>query len=225
MKKMVLLALLAATTLSANAQRKKTRANTSQSNWSLRLGLGLNADTQDPVGDPSVRNTGISINPALGYFVADNLEIGVRLGIGNNRTKNDSTTTSRVETNSTSTAFGIYGQKYFPINNWFAFTTTLDVGMRVGSIENTSTNGAITTKNSTGINAYGGALNLGFAFTPVNNLAIQANIAGLGGESGVLLNESPTPDVNFSNFGFNVWRQPTSVSLVWFFGRGMWNED
>jgi hypothetical protein len=62
---------------------------------------------------------------------------------------------------------------------------------------------------------------VGMAFTPVNRLAIQANIIGLGAVSGTRNNENGVADVNTSDFGLNVWRAPASVSLVWYFGRGL----
>ncbi len=225
MKKTILFALIACTAFTANAQRKKSRANTSQSNWAVRLGAGFNTSTDDPDDNSSVTKRNVLLAPSVGYFVVDNLEIGFRLSLDNSRDKN---VTDNIKYNTiveNNIGFGIYGQKYFPINNWFAFTGAIDLGIKIGNSENTFTNGAKVDIISQSTNAYGASASLGMAFTPVNNLAIQSTLIGIGGLTGARLNEDPIRDVSFNEFGINVWRQPAEVSLVWFFGRGLMNED
>jgi Outer membrane protein beta-barrel domain len=222
MKKFIIFGLIACSTITVNAQRKKTRANTSQGNWAVRVALGYNSENSDPVGVPeqSKSNT-LQFNPSVGYFIADNLEIGLNLDLQNKNESETFTATNKMELSGTSIGFGIYGQKYFPVNNWFAFTGRLDLGLANGNNKITSTINNIVTPTDQGDNNFGGSANFGLAFTPVNNLAIQANIIGIGAISGTLQNQANTPDVNYSRFGLNVWRQPTNVSLTWFFGRGM----
>jgi outer membrane protein len=224
MKKLFILSLVALSTITVNAQRKKTRANTSQGNWALRVGAGYNANSYDRVGDENFKESTINFSPSIGYFIADNLEIGLDVDVNWNKEKSTSTSVNNVETTTTDLGFGIYGLKYFPVNNWFAFTGGLSLGLSNGNGKTVITSANPSLTNTVGKNAFGGAANFGLAFTPVNNLAIQANIIGLGAMSGTILNEGTIPDVNTTEFGLNVWRQPASVSMTWFFGRGMWGE-
>ena len=224
MKKLFILSLVALSTLTVNAQRKKTRANTSQGNWALRLGAGYNSNTVDPTYLTKVdiysKTNSTNFTPSVGYFVSDNLEIGIKFDVNStkvNSTFNDST----IENKNNSVGFGIYGLKYFPVNNWFAFTGGLELGLMngTGNLQTFKYTKYYTVGYTT--NSFGGAANFGMAFTPVNRLAIQANIIGLGAQSGTIQNEDYTPDVNTSNFGLNVWRASSSVSLVWYFGHGL----
>ena len=89
-------------------------------------------------------------------------------------------------------------------------------------------NGSITTPTGGVTSGVGGAVNFGFAFTPYNAFSLQANIAGLGVNSS---RNDPdgvaplNPTVNTTEFGFNVHRQTSNLSLVWFFGRGLWKKN
>jgi Outer membrane protein beta-barrel domain len=222
MKKLIVLSLVALSTLTVNAQRKKTRANTSQGNWALRVGAGFNTTSNDEVGTNAIiKNTKISVMPSIGYFIADNLEIGLNIGISND--KNTNTDINSIISSATTNMLNasVYGMKYFPINNWFAVTGAVELGLGNGEVK-TQVNNFSPVSNTR--NEFGGAANLGMAFTPVNNLAIQANIISLGAVSGTESKVAPERDSNYSNFGLNVWRSPMSVSLVYYFGRGMSND-
>ena len=221
MKKLFILSLVALSTLTVNAQRKKTRANTSQGNWALRLGAGYNSNTVDPTNVPVTKTTSTNFTPSVGYFVSDNLEIGLKLDVNSTKVNETTTSTYKTEDKNSSVGFGIYGLKYFPVNNWFAFTGGLDLGLMNGNGNLLTYSGSNSTTVGYTSNSFGGAANFGMAFTPVNRLAIQANIIGLGAVSGTRNNENGVADVNTSDFGLNVWRAPASVSLVWYFGRGL----
>ena len=213
--------MVALSTLTVNAQRKKTKANTSQGNWALRLGAGYNSNTVDPTGVPVTKSTSTNFTPSVGYFVSDNLEIGLKLDVNStkvNSTLNDST----IENKNNSVGFGIYGLKYFPVNNWFAFTGGVELGLTngTGNLQTIYKSNSSTKIVGYATNSFGGAANFGMAFTPVNRLAIQANIIGLGAVSGTI-NKEDGPDVNTSDFGLNVYRAGASVSLVWYFGSGL----
>jgi hypothetical protein len=80
-------------------------------------------------------------------------------------------------------------------------------------------------KEESGIsNGVGGAANFGFSFTPYNALALQADIAGLGVGSMKTDYDGANNTVNTTNAGFNVWRNPYNLSIVWYFGRGLWKK-
>jgi hypothetical protein len=221
MKKILILGLVALTTLTANAQRKRTKANTSQGMWALRLGAGFNSETIDPAGDAITKIRNLTATPSLGYFVADNLELGVNFGIGSNRSETTNTINPLTTNTATgnSTRVGLYVQKYWPMNNWFALYGKADAGLMFGNGEqkNLLASGTTITSGSTE-NGFGGALNMGFAFTPVSNMALMADIAGFGIQSSTTDPDGPNNSIANTNLGVNVWRQPYQLTMVWFFG-------
>jgi hypothetical protein len=231
MKKIIIFSLMLISALSVDAQRKRTRTATSQGNVVVRLGMGINSTKSDPDLDPIERTSTINFTPSVGYMVVDNLELGVDLSI-NNSWGEDVTTQSPVVnknvTDATNVGFGVYVQKYFPLNNWFAFTTKVDLGLSTGSYSSDAVNGSIITPSGGVTSGAGGAANFGFAFTPYNAFSLQANIAGFGIQS---TKNDPdgvapgNPVTNTTEFGFNVHRQTTNLTLVWFFGRGLWKKN
>jgi hypothetical protein len=222
MKKILVLGLVALSTLTANAQRKRTKANTSQGMWAVRLGAGYNSTTTDPSGDAETKATTISVMPSVGYFVADNLELGINFRANSNNT--DQTITANPLSTSTSkgtgTGVGIYGQKYWPMNNWFALYGNANIGLDFGSGEVTTLANNVTNKVGTSTNGYGGSVSMGFAFTPVRNMALTADIVGFGVNTSTSDPDGPNNQTVTTNLGANVWRQPFQLSYVWFFGNG-----
>ena len=230
MKKLAILSLMVISALSVDAQRKRTRTATSQGNVVVRLGMGVNHEKNDPDLDPVYRETNIHFQPSVGYMVIDNLELGVNFSVNNMNSEDVASQNpilSKTVTDATDVGFGVYVQKYFPLNNWFALTGMADLGLSTGTYSTNTVLGAVTTPvavNSGNRNGVGGSVNFGFSFTPYNALALQANIAGIG-----VHNMKTDPDgvnntVNTTNVGFNVWRQPYNMSIVWFFGRGLWKK-
>lgn len=216
--------------LSVDAQRKRTRTATSQGNVVVRLGMGVNFEKNDPDLDPVYRQTDINFKPSIGYMVVDNLELGVNLSVTNQNTENVITQNpilNKTVTDATDVGFGVYVQKYFPLNNWFALTTSADLGLSTGTYNTNNVVGAVTTPvtASTGNrNGVGGGINFGFSFTPYNALALQANIAGFGVQSMKTDPDGVNNSTNNTKVGFNVWRQPYNMSVVFFFGRGLWKK-
>lgn len=230
MKKLIILSLMIVSALSVDAQRKRTRTATSQGNVAVGLGIGLNYQKEDPDLDRETKTTGVSFNPSVGYMVVDNLELGVDLGIGNNRKEaTDSISPVLVQTitKSTNVNFGVYLKKYFPLNNWFAFTTSAMINLSTGTYSMDNLHGSVTypvtsmTGNTSGV---GAGINFGMAFTPYNAFALQANIAGFGVNTTKNDPDGVNNATNTTNVGFNVMRNTASLDFVWYFGRGLWKK-
>jgi hypothetical protein len=227
MKKILIFTLLAITTLTVNAQRRKTRASTSQGNWALRLGGNYNSNTSDPTSDPLYKTTEFNINPSIGYLIVDNFELGLTFNVGN--IKNDMTTVNNPLSKYISTdktmGVGLYVQKYFPINNWFAFYVNGQGGTTFGNFARTdfSGTGSVNLDPFNGsISGYNGAASFGFGFTPVNNFMLSADIAKLSLSNQTRDPNGPNNSVNSSDFGISTLRNGVNINLVWFFGRDMW---
>lgn len=231
MKKIIIFSLMLVSALSVDAQRKRTRTATSEGNSVIRLGVGYNSTVSDPDLDLINRTSTFSVPLSIGYMVIDNLEMGV--DISYNQTWGEEVLTqspvvSKNVFNATNGGLAVYGQKYFPLNNWFAFTAKANLGMSWGSYSDDAVIGSTTTPTGGVTLGAGGAINAGFAFNPHNAFSLQANIVGLGIQT---TKNDPdgvapfNPTVNTTDFGFNVLRQTTNLSLVWFFGRGLWKKN
>ncbi|MBL7765326.1 MAG: hypothetical protein JNJ58_04490 [Chitinophagaceae bacterium] len=230
MKKLLIFSLMIISAVSADAQRKRTRTATSQGNVVVRAGLGINHEKRDPDLDPVYRSTMVNFEPSVGFMIVDNLELGVNFGISNTNTEDVTVQSPQVVKtlmNATDVNFGIYLQKYFPLNNWFAFTAAADLGLTTGTYQTDGVVGSVTTPvpmQTGNRNGVGGALNFGFGFTPYNSFMLQANIAGLGVSTMKNDPDGVNNTTTTTNVGFNVWRQTYSLSMAWFFGRGLWKK-
>ncbi|MGI9191081.1 MAG: outer membrane beta-barrel protein [Chitinophagaceae bacterium] len=230
MKKLAILSLMVISALSVDAQRKRTRTATSEGNVVLRMGFGVNYDKHDPDLDEVHTQTKINFNPSLGYMIVDNLELGVNFSVANTSYEHiltQSPILNKTVGNATDVGFGVYAQKYFPLNNWFALTTTADLGITTGTYSTDNIVGSITTPvtiETGNRNGVGGSLNFGFAFTPYNAFSLQANIAGFGVNSMKTDPDGVNNTDTDTHVGFNVWRNPYNLTAVVYFGRGLWKK-
>lgn len=230
MKKAIILSLMIVSAFSVDAQRKRTRTATSQGNVAVRLGFGVNSTKTDPDLDAENKSTTIDFTPSVGYMVVDNLELGVNFGVSNTRSEDiasQAPVLSKTTSKATDVNFGVYVMKYFPLNNWFAFTTAANLGMSTGSFSADNVLGSVTspiaseTGNRNGVH---GGINFGMAFTPYNAFSLQAGIAGLGISSMKNDPDGVNNAVNTTDFGFNVMPHTAHINFVWYFGRGLWNK-
>jgi hypothetical protein len=226
MKKLIILSLVTLTALSADAQRRRTRANTSQGNWAVGLEAGYMSNNEDPAGDASTKGGNLRVAPSIGYFVADNLEVGLDLDFGNNTSNKTNVLTpiNKTETTTNNTGFGLYVRKYWPVNNWFAFTGNAGAGMFFGNSDAKTTLGTNITNVGSTSQGYRGGVNFGMAFTPVNNIALQSTIGGVNVRSWVNDPAGPSNSVSYNDLSIGLTKQ-VNFGITWFFGRGLWAND
>lgn len=243
MKKLLIFSLMIISAFSVDAQRKRTRTATTQGNVVLRLGMNVGTSKIDPDGEAIYRGTSFLFRPSVGYMVIDNLELGANVGVAYGSSENvyvQTPTLLKDVSNHTDVNFGIYLQKYFPLNNWFSFYTYGNLGISTGTVNVDHVKGSITTRdksNSGNITGVGGGVNFGFTFTPYNALAFHADLAGLN----VVTSKwdpdgtAPTdPVVNNTDFSFDVIGntnantssviRPLTFGCTWYFGRGLWKK-
>lgn len=123
-----------------------------------------------------------SFSPSVGFFVADNLALGINLGYSasrrpyttstgtNNQVKPDPTTTFRL---------GVYGQYYKMLTEQFGILGTLGVGFqnqRDYNLNNNGNNPVILEYKSSG---YYADLTPGIVFFPIPKLGLTASIGSL----------------------------------------------
>ena len=115
-------------------KEKRTCTATSQGNVVVRFGMGVNTTKWDPDLDEEMTSTTVNFDPSVGYMVVDNLELGVNFGIRNTNAEHiydQAPILNKTKTKSTDVKFGVYVQKYMPLNNWFAFTTEANLGLSI----------------------------------------------------------------------------------------------
>jgi len=243
MKKLLIFSLMIVSALSVDAQRKRTRTATTQGNVVVRTGLGFNHWKNDPDGDVLNRSTSFHFRPSVGYMVIDNLELGGNLGVSYRESENvysQNPTLNKTVGDWTDVNFGIYLQKYFPLNNWFSFYTNGNLGLSTGTANVDDITGSITTRdnmNSGSRTGVGGSVDFGFTFTPYNAFAFYADLAGVYVQTQKFDPDGTAPaapvvndtEVNFSMIG-NTNRNTTSAmhpltfGCAWYFGRGLWKK-
>lgn len=225
MKKLVLFTLILLCTFAydSSAQRKRKRTATSQGNWVLRFGMGFNSDrTTNDFNDLETTDNTFSFNPTLTYMVIDNLEVGVNVGVDNMSMRQELATNNRTERNGTDVAFGLFAQKYFPLNNWFAFYTNAHIGLLTGSADIDNIVGSTTTTTGVDRNGVRGGVGFGFGFTPYNAFALYSDFAGLTVSNIKENPDGPNNSTSNTSAGLNVQRNPINLGVAWYFGRGLW---
>ncbi|MEN9340657.1 MAG: hypothetical protein RIQ62_1969 [Bacteroidota bacterium] len=237
MKKAIILSLMIVSAFSVDAQRKRTRTATSQGNVAVGLGIGINSNKWDHDysqayvngGNPlTVKGSSISFNPRVGYMVVDNLELGAMIDITNNKTATtyrETPTLLRWNDKETKVNFDVYLMKYFPLNNWFSFTTSARLGMGTGTYSTEQDSSSVTSTLVSGnTSSVHGGVNFGLAFTPYNAFSLQAGISSLNISSSKDDPDGTNDTVNTTDFGFNVMPRTAHIDFVWYFGRGLWNK-
>jgi len=117
MKKVLIIAAIAGTALTTNAQFTKGDKFTSSS-------LGYSSTTK---GDYT--SSTFSLAPSVGYFVSNNLSLGVGIGIGSNSVKDLNPATNKVEKSEdvSSFSFGAHANYFFTPAEKFSFFANIGI--------------------------------------------------------------------------------------------------
>jgi hypothetical protein len=185
MKKILLLTLLAVSTQAGHAQ------SIAAGTVSLGGNIGYNRNSSkysysqnNTTYTQETSNSQFYFSPSVGYFVADNLAIGIAAGYSAARKTYTNYTPSpavvRAELDpTTNLRLGVYGQYYKMITEQFGVLGTLGVGYQRTRDYNYSGNG----NNSVIIEAKGSGyyaeLTPGIIFFPIPKLGISASIGSL----------------------------------------------
>lgn len=138
--------------------------------------------------DTDIKSTGFSINPTVGYFVADNWAVGT--GVGYDWSKNEGAQTVKNQ-----------GFKLAPfVRNYvgegqFKFFSQLSVPMTWGKETIETSAGDVKAKTQN----IGVELAPGFAFFPTKNIGVELKVRGLYYENA----KNKTTDVTTNKFGLD----------------------
>ena len=184
MKKLILLALLASSTAAVQAQ------SIAAGTISLGGSIGYNQNTaksefKSSNGDVFTFETTVSqfqFSPSAGYFLADNLALGLNLGYTAARTKQTfagpRTTSPNPLDASTTLRVGPYVQYYKMLSEQFGVLGTLGAGYQSSFMPfygNSNSNTVVESKAK----GFYASLTPGVIFFPVPKFGISASIGGL----------------------------------------------
>ena len=190
------------------------------------------SSSSNPSGTTFTAETSTSqftLAPSVGYFVADNLSIGLSLSYqaynryyttytpaqGTQRPQLEPTTLFRI---------GVYGQYYKMLSEQFGFTGTLGAGYQTQHDYAYTGQGGTTISELKG-SGYYAALTPGIVFFPIPKLGLTASIGSLGLDHLTYdypTNAGNTPNgyENYSNtFGASFGLSQLQFGGTWYFGR------
>lgn len=160
MKKVLLVAVLAVAGLTASAQTEKGKILVGGS-------IGLGTEKSDVDGAESTVN--FEIVPKVGYFVSNNIAVGLGLGYEYNKFSDDSK-----EDQVTVAPFGRY---YKNLSDQFKFFGELSVPIGFGSAKDEDG------EKEWESTSFGVAVAPGFAFYPTKKIGIELAFSGINFES------------------------------------------
>jgi len=213
--KLLIMGVLCAIAFKANAQTEKGK---SVINGAIGFSTNKSENTSSNVSVIDQKSNSFTFAPSFGYFVANNLAIG--LGVGYSQNKN---TSNSFDANSSTLVYykqiakqqifsvNPFLRKYVDIADKFKFFGQINLGIGFGKAENTVTYNtpSTTLENTYKFTSYSGAISPGFAFFPSKKWAIEFSFPLLSyskinpkdGSSSV--SSSTTESFNFATSSFN----------------------
>jgi outer membrane protein len=143
---------------------------TQKGKWLVGANLGLRTYKNETAGVVGLKNTDMALQPAISYFIKDDLAVGLVLGLASSKSQLAGVDDSKESGLSIAPSV----RYYMPISNRFKFYGQLLVP--IGSEKTTLANGAaIDVKTQTmGVN-----LIPGFAFFPSQKISIELNLGSI----------------------------------------------
>lgn len=181
------------------------QAQTSQGNMSIGGGVSYSSDKRETGGE-DVKSSTFTFQPSFGYFVADNLAVGLNLSLSSTKEDNG------LGGDDKSSVFfvGPFARYYkFTSNDKFAFFA--QAGFNVGSIKD-EPDGADETKGSA-FNLY---ISPGFSYFFNEHWALDLQLAGISYTS--LDPDKDVDDNKRTNFTFGVDSFDPTIGIRYYFG-------
>lgn len=195
MKKFYLtLAAVAALTFASQAQTEK-------GNFVLGGGLGFNTES---VKDTDDKATSFNILPSVGYFVSENISVGVGLGYAWGKT----------EDGVDETTGGVFAVA--PFSRWYSangpvrFFGQLSVPMSWG-------NQKVNDEKTGNISNYGVELAPGVAYFPTSKIGLEFKVRGLYYNSNIVDPTGDAPKTTVNSFGLDANSLAPTVGVQFYF--------
>ncbi|TAG02827.1 MAG: hypothetical protein EAZ44_06835 [Cytophagia bacterium] len=180
----------------------------------LRFGSTTNKTTSGTITSES-SSSNFSIIPDVGYFISDNVAIGLGIGYSQSTSKspNGLTTTTTTESNFIIAPTFRY---YMPTSSeTFKFFLQARVGINTGNVK--SETATLTTTDKT--NGWDFFVSPNFAYFPTKKWSIEFGVQGIGYSSGSRSNGFNNSTNNSSGFSFDLSSFSPSLGIRAFFGK------
>lgn len=213
MKKLVLSAVaLTIVVMSVTAQTKKAMSvekpvstgvpmssPTSKGKWLVGPALTFVSSNLDD-GTSKIKENDFGLQPEIGYFILDDLSVGLSIGIGVQQTKLDG-----VQLDKSSTLFLAPTLRYYlPISQNFQFLGKFDIP--IGSVKTTLSNGNSVDEKTT---SFGAQLIPAFAFFTSKKISIELDWGGL------YFSSTKTPaGTKVNSFGIDLFSSNDFTGLI-----------
>lgn len=212
MKKFILLFAIAVSAIAAQAQ---TASGTFFAGGSLGFNSSSNKIKVGSTSNDDWKRSEFFFNPAAGYFVADKTLIGITANLGREKTTTFSNNNNRSIYTTTPLNIGIFGRRYFMLNEQFGFTGTLNVLGIFGNEEtenyDASTNTTIVTKFK--IRGFSTSITAGPVWFATPHIGIEANMGLLGFANQTSTRENSNPELSETESGFSFGLNAMSLNL------------
>ena len=174
MKKLIFMTALAVVSFSnINAQEVETPAfGFAQGNVFLEGGFSYSS--QKDKNEPVTTETGFVFTPKVGYFISDDLAIGVQVGLSSYKEKVEVANTS-VEQKTTGLSAGVFGRYYF-LELGQRFKTYAELGVNFGG---TKYDDGIDGTDDRKVNGVGAGFGLGLNYFVTENMAISFGLSDI----------------------------------------------
>lgn len=205
-------------------------AQTSQGTFFAGGILGYSSSmTKNKVGSTTTddeKNTSFTFTPAVGYMFADTWAAGIIFSY---------TSTRRIEyftpprpapgadvvretTTTTPIGFGVFGRKYFMINETFGFTGSLALMGIAGSTKFESLDeDGVTTSTESGLSGFSANLLGGPVWFATEHIGLEANVGILGFNSITTTQRNVSPEVSSTTNSFNFALRSFNLNFGFFY--------
>lgn len=177
MKKILTLAMLSAFALAANAQTEKGKTIAGGS-------IGYSNSKSNNDATESKQNS-LTLLPSIGYFVKNNLALGLGIGYSRITEQNSEKTQYLLNQKNTTDYFMIspFIRHYVNISDRFKFFSQFSVPMKWGNLESatgtTSPAVSVAPASNSKTTSIGVSIEPGFAYFPTKRIGIQLSLDGL----------------------------------------------
>ena len=204
MKKLLVLAAFVGVASFANAQ---TTAGSIMVGGSLGFGSGKSEATTSSVTVDGPKITAFNISPNVGYFIMDNVAVGLRLGYGSQKNTQKDVPAAGDETVTKQSDFTISPFARYYVSMADKAGLFLDASVDIGSGKTTTdvTTGGTTVSNETTDKSFGINVRPGVYWFVTDHIGLEGTFGSLGYNSNKNDNgANPATETKSSSFGLNL---------------------
>lgn len=193
--------MLLATTMGWS-QEKEKKFLIKKGTWNVTGQIATNFNKATFSNNSTTDEFRFNIIPSAGYFINDNLSLGLQVGYMYRKVENNVASPSNIrEEISHSVSLSPYIKKYLPISKSLAFSLQGSVSYAYGNSKGTSNTGNIPGSYSY---SFGAAIRPGISYFVSKSIALEANIGALSYQNTTNHSRGSNNKTSASNFDATV---------------------